>query len=136
MALFGVITIHDGKATPEAHTFAPAYRRDNELGWADRSAGVLAGYRQISLQVRPATNANAGTRVNIKVKDPRLAVLGVNDQGIVPTPVKAYETLAEVSFMLPSGSDRQARLDILAYMANLLARDQIKDSIVDLAQPV
>lgn len=136
MATFANIVIKDGQATPVDHTYAPAYRRDNELGWADRSAGVLAGYRNVSLQVRPATNQNAGTRVSIKVKDPRLATLGVNDQGIIPTPVKAYETLAELSFMLPSGTDRQARLDILAYVSNLLANQQIKDSIIDLAMPV
>lgn len=137
MALFQNIVVADGQTPPVNHTFAVGYRRDNELGWADRSAGILAGFRTVSLQTRPATNANAGTRVTLKVKDPRLATLGVSAEGTVPTAQKLYETIAEVSFMLPQGSDRQARLDILAYVANLLtSSDQIRDSITDLAPPV
>lgn len=136
MATFANIVLKDGQATPVNHTFATAYRRDNELGWADRSAGVLAGFRAISLVARPGTAQNAGTRISLKVKDPRLAVLGINDQGIQPLPMKAYENLCELTFMLPNGSDRQSRQDILAYVANLLANDQVKDSIIDLAMPV
>jgi len=136
MATFANIVIKDGQATPVDHTFAVAFRRDNQVGWTDRSIGILAGFRNITLTTRPATNANAGTRVNVKVTDPRLATLGTDSSGVTPNAQKAYETLCETSFLLPSGSDRQARLDILAYLANLLANAQIKDAIVDLAPPV
>lgn len=136
MATFANIVIKDGQATPVDHTFAVAYRRDNELGWTDRSAGVLAGFRTISLLARPATNQNAGTRISVKVKDPRLATLGIGAEGIQPNPTRAYETLSEFSFLLPAGSDRQARLDIIAYVRNLLSNQQIIDSVVDLATPV
>lgn len=136
MALFANLVLKDGQATPVNHTFAPAYRRDNEMGWTDRSAGVLAGFRNVSLVSRPATNGNAGSRISVKVKDPRLAVLGTNDAGFTPNAVKAYEALGEFSFLLPAGSDRQARLDIIAYVRELLSQPQIIDSIVDLATPV
>lgn len=136
MATFTNLVLKDGLATPADHNFLPSYRKENEMGWADRSAGVIAGFRHVSISIRPGTATNAGTRVTIKVKDPRLALVGVSDAGIVPNPVKAYETLAELTFMLPSSSDRQARLDILAYIKNALSAAQIVDTVVDLAQPV
>lgn len=136
MATFANIVIKDGQATPVDHTFTVAYRRDNELGWADRSAGVLAGFRTASLLTRPATSNNSGTRVSLKVKDPRLATVGVGGNGVTPTAVKSYEAIGEISFMLPAGSDRQARLDIIAYLRNILSNAQVIDAVVDLAPPV
>jgi hypothetical protein len=136
MATFAPIVLQDGQATPANHTFALGYRRDNEMGWTDRSAGVLAGFRTVSLQTRPATANNAGTRVSVKVKDPRLANVGVASNGVSPVAAKAYETIAELSFMLPAGSDLQARKDIYAYLFSLLYNDQIRDAIVELAPPV
>jgi len=136
MATFANIVINDGKTPVVSHTFSPAFRRDNMVGWADRAPGVVAGFRTVILTTRPANSSNAGTRVNVKVVDPRLATLGTSDAGIVPNPTKAYETLAEFTFLLPQASDREARLDIIAYVKGLLANPQIQDSIVDLAPPI
>lgn len=137
MATFANIVINDGAATPAAHTFAVTSRLNNVLTWNDRSSGVAAGFKGITLSYRPATAQNANAKIVMKIVDPRLAVTSASSgSGVQPNPVQAYFASANLEFILPAASDALARSDILAYAANLLANAQVVDAIKNLNPPV
>lgn len=137
MALFADIVINDGQGTPAAHTFAKAVRDGDLVEWHDRSAGVLAGFKKISLRVRPASNLQGMYKVTIKVMDPKLAVTApASGSGVQPNPTQAYFTTATHEFLIPAASDAQARKDILAYAKNLLSNSQISEAVELFAPPV
>lgn len=136
MAAVADIVISDAQATPVAHTFTPARQSGDIFTWTDRVAGVVAGFRVISIGTRFATIANSGQKVTIKIVDPRLAQTSPSSgSGVQPNPVAAYSTMATIEFLLPPAADLQARKDILAYVKNLLANSQVTAMIQDLSAP-
>lgn len=137
MATFSPIVLKDGASTPVNHTFGVTSRNGSLLSWDDRAQGVVAGFKNLTLSFRAAAAGNGNTRILIKLQDPRLAVTSPSGgTGIQPNPVAAYFTLAKVEFIIPGAADEQARKDILAYMADLLTKDPVKDTVINLAPPV
>lgn len=136
MSAVANIVINDGQGTPVAHIFAPSRQSGDLFSWTDRSAGVVAGFKTISVMTRFASAGNAGQKVTLKIVDPRLAQTSPSSgSGVQPNPIAAYNTLATIEFLLPHAADSQARKDIYAYAKNLLATAFVKAMVEDLDAP-
>lgn len=136
MAAIASISINDGQTPPVAHAFSPARHSGDLVEWHDRSAGVVAGFKKISVSTRFAGKDNAGQRIRIKIQDPTLAVTApASGTGVQPNPVAAYETLATLEFLLPTPAGVQQRKDVLAYVKNLLSNSQIVAMVENLDAP-
>lgn len=135
MATFANMTLLDSAAA--SHIFAVARRENNLWEWHDRASGVAAGYRSIKMTFRPSSSNNAGTKVQLTIRDPRLAVTAPSSgSGVQPNPVAAYATFATVSFTLPEATDALARADILSYITACLAQAQVMDAVKNPSPPV
>lgn len=136
MANIANFVLADGQATPVNRTFSYVYRESGVVYYEERSAGVAAGFRKITISWRPGTTRNAGYKVSLKIQDPRLAVTApASGSGVQPNPVVAYKTVFEASWFLDSASDLQARKDIYAFAKNLLAKVDIQNMIENLDAP-
>lgn len=127
MASIASFALADGQTTPATRTFALSLKNGELVEWTDRSQGMQVGFRKISIRYRPGTTRNRGTKITLKIQDPRLAVTApASGSGIQPNPVAAYSTLFEGSFFLDAATDAQARKDIYAFAKNLLANADVK----------
>lgn len=136
MAQFQAMTLKNG-ATPSVDTvFEPTSRNADIVRWDNRTAGIVAGFKTVTMSCRPSGKAG-NYRVLIKIEDPRLAVTAPNTStGIQPNPVAAYFTTAKLEFLIPAASDSLARADALAYASALLAQNQIVDAVKNLNPPI
>lgn len=136
MSAVANIVINDGAATPVSHTFAPSRQSGDLFVWTDRSAGVAAGFNQISVLTRYGAANNAGQRVTMKVYAPTLAVTAPSSgTGVQPNPTQAYQALATIEFLLPNASDAASRANIYAYVKNLVATSFVQGMITNLDAP-
>lgn len=134
MAVIASIVLPDGQSTPVNKTFVPftTPTGDNPAVWYEKSAGVLSGYRKITLSIRQTTTA---TKVRFVVSDPILASVAAGCCVDSNTPVVSYTDIANFEFSLPKASTVQNRKDILAYAKGLLATAVATSAIVDM-EPV
>lgn len=136
MSAVANIVINDGAATPVSHTFAPARQSGDLFEWADRAAGVAAGFNKISVLTRYGQATNAGQRVTLKVTVPTLAVSAPSSgTGIQPNPTPAYTSLCTIEFLLPNAADAAARANIYAFAKNLLATTFVANMVQNLDAP-
>lgn len=126
MPAFSPIVIADGQATPVNHTFAPS--RIDMAGvsrWEDRSGGIALGFPVLTFSMRapsPSTKGARAYRMTAKVVTPVLEQTSASTStGIQPAPTKAYDLIAEISFVIPERSTLAQRTDLLAYVNGLLA---------------
>jgi hypothetical protein len=104
--------------------------------WAERAAGVAAGFNKISVLTRYGQASNAGQRVTLKITAPTLAVSAPSSgTGLQPNPTAAYTTLCTIEFLLPNAADAAARANIYAYAKNLLATAFVAGMIQNLDAP-
>lgn len=136
MALFAAMTLKNG-ATPSVDTvFAPTSRNADIVRWDNRTAGIVAGFKTVTMSTRPSGKAG-NFRVLIKIEDPRLAVTAPNTStGIQPNPVAAYFTTTKLEFLIPAATDAEARADALAYAVSVLGQAQIVDAVKNLNPPI
>lgn len=136
MAQFSAMTLKNG-ATPSVDTvFAPTSRNMDIVRWDNRDAGIIAGFKTITMSTRPS-GKNGNYRVLIKIEVPRLAVTAPNTaSGIQPNPVAAYYTTAKLEFLLPAASDMEARADALAFASAVLSQTQVVDAVKNLNPPI
>lgn len=126
------ITIADGQSTPANKTFTPytAQRGTEPAVWLNKEATTMVGARRISISVRE--KATSGYKVQIKIEDPVLAVLGAGCCVDANTPKVSYTDLVNIEFSLPAGSTIANRKDILAFAKNLLGHAASSAAVVDL----
>lgn len=137
MATLANIVINDGAGTPNARTFVPSRRDGTLVVLTEKSAGVAAGFRQLSILSRTTAQRDGTTKVTVKIVDPRLAVTApASGSGVQPNPTTAYSTLVNIEFVLPNPGDAQSRLDILAFAKNALANAIVADAITGPNAPV
>lgn len=136
MATFGPMTLKNG-ATPSVNTvFAPTSRNADIVRWDNRTAGIVAGFKTVTMSTRPSGKAG-NFRVLIKIEDPRLAVTAPNTStGIQPNPVAAYFTTTKLEFLIPAATDSEARADALAYAVSVLGQAQVVDAVKNLNPPI
>lgn len=122
MPAIGNITINDGATTPVAHTFSPVGISGDVAKFADRSGGISLGFPQITISSVAPTKTSRLYKARIKVVLPVLEnSTGTASNGFAPAPTKAYDLMADMTFILPERSTQQNRKDLLAFVKNLLA---------------
>lgn len=138
MAQAVAIVLPDAQATPVNHTFTPVGPRvDGFFVFEDQSASSPVGYNLIEVRTRRVkrTNVkNAGesvTRVDLKVKTPKLETLGTNAAGFTPPPTIAYVPTLDISIAISDRAVVLDRKDLLKYTTGLLANAQVKSMIED-----
>lgn len=126
MAAIANIVLADGQASPANHTFEVLTAQsgtDVSARWVEKSAGIYAGFLQLTSLVRRTSNRS--TKVQVKVSLPALSTDGTN--------TLIHTSIATVEVTLPDTMTTQERKDIRAYVANALDNAIIKSSIEDLS---
>jgi hypothetical protein len=124
-AVSGSLTINDGQVTPVGHTFAPEVVGPSRTVFAERSAGVSAGYIRLVTGLAPANGARATTRVDVNLDYPVLQT--VNGVSTV-----AYTGRFFGKFTIPDVMTAAERANLHAYVANALDQALIKAEVKDL----
>lgn len=122
MSAIANITLADGQATPVNKTFevmTAQAGQDVPARWVEKTAGVYAGFIQLTSLVRRTTNKS--TKVQVKVALPKLSSDGLNS--LVHT---GYGT---VDFTIPDTMSLQERKDLSRFLANALDNAIIRDAI-------
>lgn len=132
MAAIAPITIDDGKATPQSHTFnpiasSPPHYREN----GDASLPAV-GEPEIMLSLRRSTVGSSINRAKITLRIPSLEATGVAASGYEAAPAVAYFQMATVEFLLPERTTGDQRKDLRVQLANLLQNAQIGALVDDL----
>lgn len=136
MAIRSNIVVKDGAATPADVIFKPAPSGDPlVVQYFNDTPGVIAGFNRLSIRTRLAS-ASAGQKITISVVHPTLSVVSPSTAtGVQPLQPVAYNTVAELSFVLPRGSTKEERQWILAVAKNLAAHAVVQAAVVDLDSP-
>lgn len=122
MPTFGTITINDGATTPVAHNFSPVGIAGDVAKYADRVGGISVGYPVVTVSSTAPSKTSRLYKARIKVVLPVLEnSTGTASNGFAPAPTKAYDLIADMTFLLPERSTQQNRKDLLAFAKNLLA---------------
>jgi len=125
MAQIANIVVNDGKATPVAHTFAPAKALADYALFEDRAGGIYVGYNKLTYTLtRPKGEAtsNRNLKLMIKLETPVMETISNSTySGIPPAPQVAYRPVVEVMLTLPERSTIADRKDLLALMKNVLS---------------
>jgi hypothetical protein len=140
MTAFAAITLADGQASPANHTFDPARIDGNRVArYTDRAVGIPLLQPRVEIAVYPAPDPTPSmkgsmldrlaSKVNIKVYVPQADDIGLNAAGYEPAQSQAYACAFNGTFTLPSRSTLASRKDILAYVANLLGKNEVKNAV-------
>lgn len=122
MPAIGTITINDGATTPVAHNFTPSGITGDVAKYDDRVGGISVGFPRITISSVAPSKTSRLYKVRAKVVLPVLEnVAGTASNGFTPAPVKAYDLMADMTFILPERSVTQNRKDLLAFAKNLLS---------------
>lgn len=119
------LTIADGQATPVNRTFAVEQATPALASFADRSAGVAAGFYRIKLSNRFATTKSAVNRSKMTIECPILATAN----GVSTVDHTARATL---EFILPDNSTDTERKNIYAFVKNALGNSAVQSALRDL----
>lgn len=129
MPAFANITISDGQAIPQSHTFSPKTNDQRVTVWEDRAGGIAIGYTKIKAKT---SESDTIRRVKFDLSIPVLeAVSGSNPSGFTPAAKVAYTVPFNGEFLLPTRSTKADRVDILAYVRNFLALAVVNNVVVD-----
>lgn len=134
MPSIATATLSDGQATPVAHTFGVVTGQNgaSPATWQDRSPGVIAGFKTLTLSVNRAKQSKSW-RVEMRLTDPTLAVTApASGSGIQPNPTVAYNCLFVGTFILPEACSLQNRKDILAYVKDAIDDGMLTAAVQDL----
>lgn len=104
--------------------------------WNDLSGGVYAGFSRMTLAVRRPTPKSKQGRVTVRVSVPVLEVLSNSTvSGIAPAPMKAYEVVAEATFILPERASALSKADALAYLKAALSTASVLSAVQSMVSP-
>lgn len=124
----GPIVINDGQATPVAKTFAVAKVSPESSSFEERTSGVAAGYKVLSIRTSRASAKRPTHRVDIDLDFPVLSTVnGVSSL--------AYTGRVRSYFVIPDQMTAAERADIQAFFANALDNAIVKATVKDLDPP-
>lgn len=126
MSAIANITLADGQTTPANHTFEVVTAQagtDVPARWVEKTAGVYAGYLQLTQLVRRTSNKS--TKVQVKVSLPKLSSDGLN--------TLVHTGFATVDVTIPDTMSVQERKDLSRYLANALDNTIIRDGIENMS---
>lgn len=119
------LVINDGQTTPVATTFAVEQATPTLSSFADRTAGIAAGFRRIKLSNQFATGKQTVNRSKMTIECPVLST--VNGVSTV-----AYIARANLEFILPDVATDADRKNIFAFVKNALANANVTSTLRDL----
>lgn len=122
MPQIAALTIADGLATPANHTFAVVTTTGAKATWADKSAGIPAGYTKITHEVREATSKTGAHRVILGYEMPTMGTVNGLSQ-------RVRVSSAQVVLNFAQDSTDQERKDLTAYVVNSMSNATVKPAI-------
>lgn len=124
------VTLPDGNATPEIHSFSPATRQGDVARWLDRdhNQGVPVGFSQLEFSVKEPSKAGGVTRVKVTIAVPKL-----DTTTVVPTQTGIGRFTAE--FIYPGTFTELDRKHLRAFANSVLGNDKLGDNIVSMVTP-
>lgn len=126
MAQAAAIVINDGQATPVATTFTPEQVTPQLSTFVDRSTGVAARFRRLSIRFDPSTNASKRNRTGLSVSIPVWGTLPSGASGVL------YTLRAKLDMDLPENSTDAERKDLHAFVLNALGNTLVRGAIRDI----
>lgn len=121
----GPITINNGAATPVAMSFGPERITPELSTFTEKTSGVSAGFKRLSIGFVPATTARPTNHVKVEFSLPILQT--VNGVSIV-----ANVARFQGKFIVPDTLAAADRADLHAFVVNALSNALIKGAIKDL----
>lgn len=119
----GALTIADGAAANK--TFAPVQVSPGFSEFAEKTAGISAGYYLLDFLFSPANGQRATTRVDVNLKMPQIQTInGVSSV--------ASTGLFKGYFVIPDTWTTALRKDMRAFVANALDVAIVKAIVEDL----
>lgn len=125
MAAIAPITINDGQATPVAVTFSPENQTPNAFSFVDRTPGVAAGFRRLTIGNKFAGGTSQVNRAKYTVEYPVLQT--VNGVSSV-----AYTLRGTVDVILPNYATDAERKNLFAFISNGLSNTLVRGAVRDL----
>lgn len=119
------LVINDGQTTPVATTFAVEQATPTLSSFADRQAGIAAGFRRLKLSNQFATGKQTVNRSRLTIECPVLST--VNGASIV-----AYICRASLEFIFPDVATDADRKNTFAFVKNALANANVTSTLRDL----
>lgn len=121
----GNLTINDGSATPVAKTFAPLEVAPSSSVFAEKSAGISAGYTLLTVTFDRARANRKTNKIGISLALPIVGI--VNGVSTVTDTGRFSGT-----FTVPDNFTAQNRADLHAFVANALNNALLKGVVKDL----
>lgn len=125
MAQAAAIVLADGQTTPANVTFTPEQVTPQLTTFVDRSTGVSARFRRLSLRYVPVTGNGKRTKTSLDASLPIWGVLPSGSNGVV------YTLRGGSYFELPDGCTDAERKDLFAFIVNGLANTLLKGALRD-----
>lgn len=119
----GPLSIADGAAV--AKSFAPVSVGTSSAIFAERSSGVSAGFKLLTVGYSPASSKRATHRVPVSLALPTLST--VNGVSTV-----AYTGRFDGTFIIPEQMTASERADLVAFVTNGLSLALLKNVVKDL----
>jgi len=126
MSAIANIILADGQTTPVNKTFEVVTAQaglDIPARWVEKTAGVYAGYLNLTQLVRRTSNKS--TKVQLKVTTPKLSADGLFSV--------IHTGIATVDITLPDTMSVQERKDLSRYIANALDNTIVRDAIENMS---
>lgn len=124
------LTLPDGKANPEIHTFSPATRRGDVARWLDRdhNQGIALGFASLEFSAREPVRSGGVSRSKIAIAIPKL-----DTSTTVPTEVGVGRFVGE--FIYPPSYTAEDRENLRAMAYASLGKDKLGENVTNLVTP-
>lgn len=109
------IVINDGQTTPAATTFGVESASAPLSTFAERSSGVFAKFRRLTLRYLPASFKQRSVKTSYAVSVPIWGVQASGAEGVIRT------LRARVEYDIPDGSTDGEKKDLHAFVVNGLS---------------
>jgi hypothetical protein len=126
MAQAAAVVINDGQVAPVATTFTPEQVTPQLSTFVDRSSGVAARFRRLSVRFEASTASTKRIRSGLSVSIPVWGVLPSGASGVL------YTLRAKCDMDLPENSTDAERKDLHAFIVNGLANTLVKGAVRDI----
>lgn len=110
----GAISLNDGQATPVAVSFTPETITPEKVVFVDRSGGVPAAFRRLTLTMKRSSVGKPTTAVSIEFSYPEISNVG----GVIT--VLHTGRYASGKFIIPDTMSAAARAHLLAFVRSAL----------------
>ena len=108
MPAIATITINDGAGAPVAHNFSPSGITGDVAKYHDRVGGISVDFPAITISSVSPTKTSRLYKARMKIVLPVLEnTSGTASNGFTPAPTKAYDLIADMTFILPERSTQQ-----------------------------